>query len=238
MPSPCYLAMTAAELDSCAEKPPYTAWMACHFSPYATGLSNLPTALPEGSMLLVNDRTPVCGHNPQRIAQQLEQVVQELHCSRIYLDFQRPNEPETAEIVRCVAALPCSVGVSAFYAKEAPCAVCLPPLPLTTPLQDYLAPWENREIWLELATDCQKLTLTEQGCKRENQINDACSFPHADAALFCQYHTAVTENSIIFSLRRDVEQLKKLIEEGSKLGISCFVGLYQQLGADFAQADK
>ena len=43
-----YFAMTAAEIRGCSALPAGIAWMACHFSPYGTGLSNLPPELPEG----------------------------------------------------------------------------------------------------------------------------------------------------------------------------------------------
>ena len=45
-----YLAMTAAEIAA-AGAPAYgLAYMACHFSPYGTGLVNLPRELPEGRL--------------------------------------------------------------------------------------------------------------------------------------------------------------------------------------------
>ena len=96
---PCYLAMTAAEFASAPVLPEKLAWMACHFSCYSTGISNLPLTLPKGSMLILNDRTPVSGHDPLRIAQQLQQVVEELEIERVLLDLQRPNCEETARIV-------------------------------------------------------------------------------------------------------------------------------------------
>ena len=37
-----YLAMTAAEMTQAGSLPRHAAWMACHFSPYSTGLTNLP----------------------------------------------------------------------------------------------------------------------------------------------------------------------------------------------------
>ena len=49
------LAMTAAELGA-APLPSHPAWMACHFSPYSTGLTNLPPKLPQDSLLILNDR--------------------------------------------------------------------------------------------------------------------------------------------------------------------------------------
>ena len=73
---PLYLAMTAAEIRANTDFPPNIGYMACHFSPYGTGLSNCPAHLPEGSMLILNDRTPVYGHCPERIAQQLMEMAE------------------------------------------------------------------------------------------------------------------------------------------------------------------
>ena len=69
-----YLAMTPAEFNSVSQPPPDFAYMACHFSPYGTGLGNLPTVLPPESLLILNDRTPIHGHDPQRIFDQLKDV--------------------------------------------------------------------------------------------------------------------------------------------------------------------
>ena len=41
-----FLAMTAAEFRKKEDLPDKIAWMACHFSPYGLGLSNLPQRLP------------------------------------------------------------------------------------------------------------------------------------------------------------------------------------------------
>ena len=80
---PLYLAMTAAEMYAVSSLPEKVAWMACHFSCYGTQLSNCPDSLPEGSMLIVNDRTPPAKHDPQRIIQQLTQLIEELKISCI-----------------------------------------------------------------------------------------------------------------------------------------------------------
>ena len=68
-----YLAMTAAEIRENTGLPPKIAWMACHFSPYCTGLSNLPRILAAGSVLMLDDVTPIFHHDPQQIAAQLRE---------------------------------------------------------------------------------------------------------------------------------------------------------------------
>ena len=89
-----FLAMTAAEIRGTETLPPKTAWMACHFSPYSTGLSNLPKALPPGSMVILDDITPIHGHDSETIADQLHPRLDALKCSGVLLDFQRPGYEE------------------------------------------------------------------------------------------------------------------------------------------------
>ena len=89
-----FLAMTAAEIRGTETLPPKTAWMACHFSPYSTGLSNLPKDLPPGSMVILDDITPIHGHDAEAIAAQLRPRLEEMECSGVLLDFQRPGYEE------------------------------------------------------------------------------------------------------------------------------------------------
>ena len=79
MPIPCYLAMTAAEYARAKELPGRLAWMACHFAPYGTGVVNLPQQLPEGSVLMLNDRIPICGHDPLLVADMLSRSIRQKH---------------------------------------------------------------------------------------------------------------------------------------------------------------
>ena len=116
-----FLAMTAAEIRGTEALPPKTAWMACHFSPYSTGLSNLPKALPPGSMVILDDITPIHGHDSETIAAQLRPRLDALKCSGVLLDFQRPGYEE-AELLagRLSEALPLPPwGVSALYGRGA-----------------------------------------------------------------------------------------------------------------------
>lgn len=230
-----YLAMTAAEFHTDSPLPCPTAWMACHFSPYGTALSNLPSALPKGSLLILNDRTPVFGHNPERIAQQLAETAEQFECSGILLDFQRPDEERTGSIAEAIAALPYPVAVTPQYAEKLDCAVFLPPPPMTTPLKTHLAPWQGRKIWLEAAMEKQCVRVDKTGSKALPWDGDPLPCPHTDEALHCTYRIEVHSDHIDFFLRRDEAQLRALLEEGEQLGISRFVGLYQQLGASFAQ---
>ena len=229
-----HLAMTAAEFDANPSLPGPIAWMACHFSPYGTGLSNLPSRLPEGSILILNDRTPVFGHSPERIASQLAEVAESLKCSGILLDFQRDGEAQTLAIAAAITALPYPVAVTPSYTKELDCGVFLPPPPLNCSLKNHLAPWQGREIWLEAALEQQRIRVDQSG-SYVGPWEDARPCPHTDEALHCRYRMEVQDNHIDFFLRRDADQLLALLGEAEALGVRRFVGLYQQFGDSFGR---
>jgi len=163
MAIPVYLAMTASEIGNCSTLPGKICWMACHFSPFGKGISNIPRELPGGSILILDDSYPPQGHCPEEIAQQLGAMAGLFPCHGVILDFQRPGCPETARIAsRLAQALPCPVAVSALYAGETQGAVLVPPVPLRVPLHKHLAGWSGREIWLELAMDSEEVKLTRK----------------------------------------------------------------------------
>lgn len=232
MPSDFFLGQTAAEWEH--PLPPGTkkAWMACHFSPYGTGLSNLPRQMVPGSMVTVNDRMPVAGHDPLLIAGQLTELTRQFACKCILLDFQRPGKAQTAAIVRAILeTAECPVGVSHWYARELDCPVLLPPLPLHIPLASYLASWAGRRIWLELALDCARYTIAKDGCQIHS-CDAAGDFPHWDGHLHCRYRIEMAQDSITFTLSRTAEDVQKLLTSEN---VDCFVGLYQEFSQPAAQ---
>lgn len=225
-----FLAMTAAEMAKVSDFPPKIAWMACHFSPYGLGLSNLPQRLPPHALLLLDDITPIREHDPQRIAEQLLKCLESLNCHGVLLDFQRPDVPETAVLVNHLTqTLPCPVIVSESYASELSCPVFLPPVPPSVALEEYISPWEGRSIWMEIGLTGELLTLTEQGCETvplpfPNEASEG--FP--EKALHCHYRIETNEKSARFTLWRTEKDLAALLEEAEGLGISGAVGLYQE----------
>ena len=232
-----FLAMTAAEIRNHSVLPPKIAWMACHFSPYGLGLSNLPTELPPGSLLIVDDITPPHGHDSARIAEQLTFCAEAFQCSGILLDFQRQNFPETEALAKHLAeALPCPTAVSESYAHDLDCPVFLPPISPSVALEDHFTPWQGREIWLEIGLWGELLTLTQQGCT-------VTPLPHPDPncegfndqKLHCHYTIETKENSAGFTLWRNWEDIEKLLEEAETLGVTTAVGLFQELHGFAAQ---
>lgn len=226
-----YFAMTAAEIRGNPLLPPGTAWMACHFSPYGTGLSNLPRDLPPDSLLILNDRTPIHGHDPERIAGQLAELLEALDCRGLLLDFQRPGVEETAALAgHLVKTLPCPVAVSDLYARELNCPVFLSPVPADMALGDYLAPWQGREVWLDLALDGEVITLTEEGAAAAPQLpGTVLEGGLREETLHCHYQIALSDSAANFSLWRTAEDLERLLAEAEELGVTTAVGLYQEL---------
>ena len=227
-----YLARTAGELLSSVPPEEKTAYMACHFSLYTTGLSNVPDSLPTGSMLILNDQIPIHGHDPERIKDQLEQLIENLACDSLLLDFQRPDNDETARLCRLLSnEMRCPLGISHHYSGDLDCAVFLPPPPLDMPFEAYIKPWEGRKLWLEAALETAEFTITADGCKVTPLPYEP---PQADTfiedVLHCRYHCEITDDAIRFFLYRTADQLSALLAEAATLGIEKAIGLYQQLG--------
>ena len=228
----CYIAMTAAEFTGAKQLPSRIGWMACHFSQRDNGISNLPGTLPEGSVLILDDSRPPAGHDPALITNQLTEAVQRWKVASVLLDFQDPKNAETTEIAKHLArTLPCPICVAAPYAKDLSCPVLVPAPPPHRPLQDWLAPWEGRQIWLEATLEAERITVTEQG----SRVTPMPFMPLEDNfftedKLFCRYRIREYADRVEFTIVRNRDHLKKLLAEAEKLGVCHAIGLYQQLG--------
>jgi len=227
----CYLAMTAAEMGQTEPLPPRIAWMSCHFSPYGRDLSNLPDKLPENSLLILNDRTPWWNHDCGRILAQLEERLESLSCAGLLLDFQRPDIQEVAELAQMLSEqLPCPVGVSELYAKGLSCPVFLPPMPLLETPEEYLRPWQGRELWLDLAPECSQIRLSARGSTAiPLPFSPPPEFWHRDEQLHCRYTVEVSSDWAALTLYRTREDLVSLLKEAQGYGVTTAVGLWQEL---------
>jgi hypothetical protein len=230
----CYLAMTAGEFSAWEQIDAKPAWMACHYASYGTGLSNLPRMLPQGAMVVVNDRIPPAGHTASLITEQLQQLCREASVEAVLLDLQRPGFSENEALVRAVVeALPCPVGVSSLYAQAVACPVFVSCPPPHVTLAAQLAPWEGRELWLELATETEQAVVTAEGADFSASPIDNIPLAFTDEKLHCRYGTRVLADRAVFTLQRGQQELAALLREAKLLGVSRVIGLYQQLGAAF-----
>ena len=222
-----YLAMTAVEIRAAPTLPEELAYMACHFSPYGTGLTGAPEVLPKHSMLILNDRIPFCGHDASQIADQLCRWVQQLACDCMLLDFQRSDTPSSLGDF-LAGALPVPMAAPPNFAKHGSFPVFLPPAPPDQPLDVYLQPWTGREIWLETTPELHLLTLDPQGCHREIlPVPESEVYPFSDTGLYCHYRTEVFPDKAVFTLRRTPEDMAQRLSRAESLGITRTVSLYQ-----------
>ena len=223
-----YLAMTGAEFCSCTQYPPHIGWLACHFSPSGTGLSNIPKAMPAGSLLIVDDSLPFADHDPKLICQQLQQTIQDLDIHAIVLDFQRCHEPLLQSLAELLQKeLPCPVFAPPEYAKNG--AIFLPPCPLHTPVDFYLKPYKNRQILLDTTPFSEIINVTQNGASYHTILPQTFDGnDHWDQRLYCHYKIAVQGHCVSFTLQRNKEAFSEWRAYVEGLGVAAMIGLYQE----------
>lgn len=221
-----YFAMTAGEFRLCGTLPPKVAWLSCHFSPYGTGLSNIPSLFPQDGLLIVDDSSPVLNHDPTQIAEQIKST----RASSVLLDFQRPPTEKSLRMADAlVSELSCPVGVAESHAENLDCPVLLPPPPLYLPLEQYIKPWQDREIWLEVALGQACIAVTKEGLGILDNYFLPDSPIHFSQELACAYQLQPEDDRILFLLHRSRENLDCLLKQAEALGIARAIGLYQEL---------
>ena len=232
MPIARYLGMTGAEMAGNAVFPDYAAWRACHFSSSGKGVSNLPKWLPAGSLLILDDSTPIQDHDPERIAAELGSCMERLQCAGLLLDFQRPGEEQARTLTEYLCqALPFPVVVSDSYADGLDCGVFVSPVPPDDSMDMWLSRWSGREIWLDTTMEGLEIVLTEKGAK--NVPLPVWNCPEGgleDTRLHCHYQITLGSDSAVFTLWRTMEDIAAQLEEAEQLGVAAAVGLYQEFG--------
>lgn len=205
------------------------AYMAVHFSSFGRGLSNLPGSLPKGSMVLVDDSMEPMNHDPEMVAAQLKELVERFSPIAVLLDFQRPITKQLQVMAEAIIkALPCPVGVTKAYAKELGCPVFLPPPPANKALGDYIGPWKQQGVYLEIAPEGLEITVTEAGSSAM-PIFPVSGLPLEDKRLHCHYNVEVLQDKAVFTICRYKEDLAQLVQEAEGLGVLGCVGLYWEL---------
>lgn len=222
-----YLAMTEQEL-SAGPPPPCLAYLGCCFS--ESGLGGLPQRLPPGALLILDDRTPPGDRPIPEIAEALGNVLDRFSCRGLLLDFERPGiAPQKALAAFLARQLPCPVAAPPEYAPEG-CPVFLPPIPVDCTVEDFLSPWQGRDIWLDTGLHGLELTLTPAGA-----IASPAAAPllqgFYDEALCCRYTIRETPQGFLFRLGRDRACLQKLLARAEPLGVTLSVGLWQELSS-------
>lgn len=234
MPLPCYLAMTAAEIEQTAELPPKVAWMACHFSQANNGLTNLPTKLPQDNLIILDDSIPICRHDLYIILEQLNALCLNQNPKAILLDFQRPKNQEYVKLINLLETeLSCPIIVTEIYQSDTDCPVLLPPIPPDIPVSAYLEPWKNRQIWLEAALSGIRFKITNDGCTWEDlAYAPNCNLQHVSKELHSHHRTDIQADEIVVTIHRTLDDLHGLLEEAATYGVRGAIRLYQELYAN------
>lgn len=225
---PLYLAMTRAEMQESSGLPPHLGYMSCLFSVYSSGLTNLPQSLPEAAILILSDQIPMSGHDPDIVLRQLNDVITQSKAESVLLDFQRPGNKEADRLVQTILSniqIPVAV-TPQYHTKNA--IAFLPPIPPELRAEEYLAPFQGQEIWLETALQCRNVTVTEQ----ESVFDPLCPAPQEQGLTeegLCSYRISETEDGFRFSLFDTQETVIKKLEIASAFGVTRAVGLYQEL---------
>lgn len=222
-----FLAVTTREMEQF--HPPRLAYMACHFSPYSAGLSNIPRDLPKNSIVLLDDSMPVQEHDPKLVTEQLQALTTQYSAQAVLLDFQGEKTQELTQMAAAIIqALPCPVAITERYTEKFSCPVFLGPPPVNVALPNYLAPWRGQDIYLEIAPQAMAFTVTEDGCTCA-PVTTAYDLPLQDKKLHCHYDVKVHRDRAIFTLQRTKDDLSALVNECYELGVRAAVGLYQEL---------
>ena len=144
----------------------------------------------------------------------------------VLLDFERPPSADARELIQ---GLPCPAAAPPGYAEDGP--IFLPPPPLHVPLENYLAPWKDREVWLEAALQKQVITVTAEGAVISPvSPSGELSGGFYSEALCCRFTQKLTEDRAVFTLFDTPDTLKRKLERAASLGVTQAVGLYLELG--------
>ncbi len=229
MDIPLYLAMTSAEWENCNPIPKNAAWMACHFSPYSSGLSNVPKNIENSKLLIINDRIPPFHHSPEQIVTQLKEHIHHQKPEGVLLDFQQPKNPDIQEIALAIIKnFEHITAVTPTYAKNSQCPVFLPPVPYLQTCENYLKPWAGRSVWLETSFAPQYIKITDTGYWDIPAREMHSGKIHYDKNLCVKYQIKTTDKEIYFCLWRDWEANKNLLNRASLCGVKKSVALYQE----------
>ena len=222
MALPVYLALTGAEFRLLPRKPAHLAWMGVSFTENGT-LGGFPEVFPLGGILTVNDASPLPEKCPPEATIALRQWVERFRPSAVLMDMQRSGA--APEVLKALASsLPCPVAVSAPYAHVLSGPVLLPPVPLYRDPEKFLAPWADREIWLEISPLGQIVRLTKKG----REICFAPASPEAQEHPGpCSHYTIRKGPDFIeFRFRRTSEDTAALFAAAEKHGVTKLLGLY------------
>ena len=225
MAIPGILAMTAEEIRHTAPLPKYPAYFGCYFTDNGSIL--MPDRLSPGSGLILDDRSPI----PNADHGYLYERINALNPVFLILDFQRPAYTAADKLIAVLADLPCPVVLPPQYAAKRRCPILLPPIPPHITAEEHLMPWLGREVWLELALDATKITVTAEGSAITAMTHAiAQPNPHKDSMLHCHYKITGQPDAVLFYCYRTLEDVQDLLHSPLPPNVTHTVAMYQEFG--------
>lgn len=234
MSIPMYLAMTATDFSVFSILPTHMAWMSAHFSVMDRGLSNLPAALPTGSILILDDQHPWDGHSISAVLRTLQDFLQRNTLLGILLDFERPACPQTLKLAEAITVLcldhGCTAAMPEVFARHEAAAVFLPSRPHWSPKPPSL----GREIWQEVSPAPSRVRISSGKVEKEVLSTLFFSRPEGrpiftDLELLCQYYTQVRDKGIEVTLFDGPESLEQKLSLWEASGVRLAIGPYRYL---------
>ena len=176
-----------------------------------------------GAMLILDDRVPG-SLDPAHIASMVQP-------ESVLLDFEREPDADSVRIAEELSrALSCPVAAPPGFLKDPAHPVFLPPCPLHVPLAEYLHPWQNRNVWLDVTAQQQVITVTPDGTRYSTPAPaDRQDGGWFDEVLLCRCTMETSKGEVCFTLFDTLETLKKKLEQAAALGVTRAVGLFQEL---------
>ena len=175
--------------------------------------------------MILDDSSPIQGHDPERIREELAALAEAHRVAAVLLDFQRPGAGEMVSVLS--EGLPCPGAVSALYGMMTQGPVLLPPVPPFRLLGEHIRDWHGRELWLELSPEGSEVRLDEDGPHAEPWWPEG-PLPFRHGALKCRYRTELLPGAAIFRGCRTAEDLDELLGEAERLGVTAALGLWAE----------
>ena len=173
---------------------------------------------PQGVLPVITDCRPLTEEGVDRLCSMARRW------KRAVLDFELPPSALALELLK---RLPCPAAAPPGYGDG---PVFLPPPPLCVPLEDYLAPWQGREIWLEAALQKQTVTVTAAGTSFSTAVPGDLEGGFGCKELCCRFTQEIREDRAVFTLFDTPETLKDKLARAQELGVTAALGLYCELG--------
>lgn len=217
-----YHLMSPGEIHKFSPSAPVAVLLCC--APFSPGLLIGPSRLPKGSVAVFTDRVTPTFHQSGRIAGELKALMKTLHSPALILDWTGELSPWLEELLKQLCGV--QLVLPPHLAGKEDSAVLVPSV-VEKSLEDLLAPWNGRQIWLDMVSSAAQLTLTRNGCEVvpwQASIREGDLY---DETLCCQYRVETAQEEARFYLYETQQTRMKKLEKARSLGVAGAIGLWK-----------